>query len=339
MNLAPALAPPPDSLLNENGIPNRGRYGGAIPEVRWPKIWSPLRLLDMLRQKRWFFLTASSGDLLISVAIVDLTYAGNAFVHVADLRQGRLVAESSGLALPGLNLRVNNRPEEGAFASFRAPGLEIRFERPEGVNAYSLFVKTPELHVDASFDCVGAPDPLCVISQSAEGRPIYTEKRNLLALSGSIELRGARDILKGYAGLDYTNGYPPRDTHWYWSFGLGTLANGDAVGFNLCAGNNLNGQNENAVWSGQNLYFLEEVRFEFAKSAPEEKWRIGSADGNVDLEFEPKAIHRETRNLGLVQSRFVQLAGFYNGTIRIPGGKTLRIDRVPGLAEDQKVRW
>ena len=68
------------------------------------------------------------------------------------------------------------------------------------------------------------------------------------------------------------------------------------------------------------------------------RWSTRSADGEVDLEFEPGAEHTETRNLGLVRSRFAQPLGTFRGTLRV-GDRTLELDRCLGVVEDQDVVW
>jgi hypothetical protein len=47
---------------------------------------------------------------------------------------------------------------------------------------------------------------------------------------------------------------------------------------------------------------------------------------------------REERNLGLLRARFVQPAGAWFGTVRLPH-RTVELDGVAGVAEDQELLW
>ena len=76
----------------------------------------------------------------------------------------------------------------------------------------------------------------------------------------------------------------------------------------------------------------------FDRDNPLAEWRISTADGAVDLRFTPGGMHSETKNLGVIASRFVQPAGVYRGTMRV-GGRELVLERVLGVSEDQDVLW
>jgi hypothetical protein len=52
----------------------------------------------------------------------------------------------------------------------------------------------------------------------------------------------------------------------------------------------------------------------------------------------PGGVHRETRDLGIVSSRFVQPVGSFSGTIEVLG-RRLVIERALGVVEDQDVLW
>jgi hypothetical protein len=58
----------------------------------------------------------------------------------------------------------------------------------------------------------------------------------------------------------------------------------------------------------------------------------------VDLTFAPGGMHEERRNLGVIATSFVQPAGVYRGTMRVDG-RTLTLDGVVGVTEDQDVVW
>jgi hypothetical protein len=68
-------------------------------------------------------------------------------------------------------------------------------------------------------------------------------------------------------------------------------------------------------------------------------WSIRSADGAVALTFEPAGAHAEARNLGLVSTRFVQVAGTFQGRVPGPDGSAMHVAALPGVVEDHWARW
>ena len=73
--------------------------------------------------------------------------------------------------------------------------------------------------------------------------------------------------------------------------------------------------------------------------APERPAEFQAPAAPQGYTFEPLADHREDHNLGLVASQFSQPQGLYRGRIDVPGKGVVQLDRVPGVAERQRVRW
>ena len=83
----------------------------------------------------------------------------------------------------------------------------------------------------------------------------------------------------------------------------------------------------------------EDASFVYERDAPLRPWTITSADGILDLTFEPGGMHSERTALGLVSSTFLQPVGRYRGLVRLPGRPPLELSGVPGVSEHQDVRW
>jgi hypothetical protein len=66
---------------------------------------------------------------------------------------------------------------------------------------------------------------------------------------------------------------------------------------------------------------------------------VRTDDGAATLEFAPQAIHREDQRLGVISSRFVQVAGHFHGTLDLPGRPSLELDGLAGVVEDQDMLW
>ncbi len=99
------------------------------------------------------------------------------------------------------------------------------------------------------------------------------------------------------------------------------------------------GPAECAVWVEDEIYPVSEAVVDFDQERPLAPWKVRTRDGEVDLAFDPGAMHEEKRNLVVVASSFIQPAGSFSGTIRVPGRAPLELDRVPGVVEDQVVTW
>ena len=120
-------------------------------------------------------------------------------------------------------------------------------------------------------------------------------------------------------------------------FGTGR-AGGAPFGFNLCEGFGLSAHEpgENAVFAGT-PYRLPPVSFLVGgEGSP---WRVTSAGGEVDLVFRPAGAHRGARNLGIVTTRFAQVAGVFEGRLPGPDGGAVAVAGLPGVVEDHWARW
>lgn len=330
-----APSPPPLSVLDEAGRPRCGRYAGPLPPVDlrrqggWP---------GWLRHKRWVYALVVAPERLCAAAIVDLGYAASAFAFLAAPGRG-VLARVSSLGVPGLS-RVGDRAGQGCKARFVGPGLRASLVRPEGASAYRLMVESPALAIDAVLDAGPAPPPLSAVVDLSPlgGGANATEKRVLLRTAGVVRVGRDRLLLDdALGGMDYTQGILPRRTAWRWAFLLGRTRQGAAVGMNLVQG--FNGEAECAVWLDGDLLPVGEGRIDGDPNRPLLPWRVGSACGAVALEFQPFALHTERRNLGVVRSRFLQPAGSYHGSLRLPGRAPLDLDAVLGVVEDQDVLW
>lgn len=334
-----ALPSPPRAVIDPSGAPRWGSYLGPFAEIDLGPA-SRGKLGDLTGKKRWLYAAIARDDLYIGLAITDLTYAANAFVFVA--RPGGsdrgMLLDRSYIGVPRLGARVGDRPEEGCDAWFRLPGTHLAIARRPGSSTYEVTATGRGFSLHASLETAGSPSPYGAIARHAGQAFMVTEKRALLGVTGELLLEGQRTRLDGAtAGIDYSQGYPPRDTSWRWGYLLGRTTAGEPVGLNLVEG--FNGQAECVLWRGSEVIPLGEGRFRFDAANPRGPWQVTTHDGAVDLRFETAAVHEEAHNLGAVRSRFLQPVGLYTGTIKLPGGETLRLEGVPGVTEDQKVTW
>jgi hypothetical protein len=92
---------------------------------------------------------------------------------------------------------------------------------------------------------------------------------------------------------------------------------------------------DNAVWAGSSLASVAAAKFQFNLR----QWRVTTADGAVQLQFQPRGIHRERWNVAERPGEgFVQVAGLFSGTVRTGDGRVLTLRNVSGVIQTQDVR-
>jgi len=332
------LSPAPDAVLDDRGRPRFGSYEGSVPCVDLSRVSGGL--LDRVRRaKRWIYLGIATEDAYIALAIARLGYAANVFAYALDAKSMRMLATRT-LLTPPTACSVGSGTNERTVAAFRFRGSHASVTRAEGSKSLVVDADLRGFVLCATLDASDAPPAITAIAPvgpSAVGLVNTTEKRALLVARGDLEIDGRhRSLGDALAGYDYTNGLLARRTAWRWAFGLGHAKSGERVAFNLVQG--FVGEPECALWVDGELLPLAEGRFSFSADNPLSEWRVSTADGAVDHRFAPGGMHADNTNLGLIASRFVQPAGVFRGTIRV-AGRTLEIERMLGVTEDQDVLW
>lgn len=328
----PALPPAPAAFLDrQTGAPAFGAYAGPLPAV---DLGGRGVFARVARRKRWVYVAVSASGVWIAFAVVRTGYAATAFAFAYDLRARRMLLDGGTMG-PALAARVADDPHRpGSLARFRL-GRRVVAIDTSAAGAWSLHVRLGELELDAELDPAGAAPALSVIADLGAGLVDATEKRALFNVRGRARCAGREISLDGgVGGYDYTHGLLPRHTRWRWAFGMGAAEDGAPLGFNLAEG--FVGGAECAAFHDGRVVPLGEPRFELDAAAPEMPWRLCGPD--VDLRFEPGAVHAQHTRLVVVRSRFVQPVGTFHGSVRVDG-KELRLAGLPGVVEDQDVLW
>jgi hypothetical protein len=334
------LTEPPSAVFDPTGALRAGSYRGGIPRVDA----SPLgkgAVFRVAHEKRWVYAAAAAEDLLVGAAIVRLGYAANAFAFAYDRAAGTMMADFSATT-PAFAVTVGDTGREGCLARFRWLGNSMSIERGVNERDYRFEVATADLRISARFSTEGAPPGIgAIVAIPGPPEDLFnaTEKLALLPVVGEAIARGKHYRLDGaLGGLDFTSGFLARRTAWRWAFALGRARSAERVALNLVQG--FVGPAECAVWVDGELYPVSEGIIDCDPASPLVPWRVRTVDGELDLRFEPGALHAEQHDFGVVASRFIQPAGSFSGTLRLPGRKDpLEIDRVLGVAEDQTVVW
>ncbi len=323
-------APPADVVDARTGTPRLGSFRGGLPRVDWSAASGPLTRLR--RHKRWVYVALATDDVYVGLAVLRMGYAASAFVYAYDAGTRRLLARRSWVARPSAS-DVGDRGGVDCRASFRTGEARIDVEPLKRVR-----LATRGLELEAELDAATAPPALGAVAEVAPGRFDATEKRALLGIRGTLRIGGRAIALDGgLGGYDFTSGLMPRRTRWRWGFALGRDTGGEPFALNLVEG--FAGEAECAVWTRGELLPLAEGRFTFDRERPASPWRVGTADGAVDLTMTPGEVHAEKREMLVARSRFVQPCGAWSGSIALPGRPPLVVGRALGVTEDQDVTW
>jgi hypothetical protein len=337
------LPPAPQEMFAPDGQPRLGAFQGSVPSVdlrgRLGAAGWQRRLRQLVKLKRWCWGGIATQEVFVGFAVVDAGLAANGFAFAIDLAAGDRLADRSVLGLPGM-ARLSDRPGEGLSARLATPGTTMNVARTLASPTFQAEIRSGDFVVEATLDARAAPDPLAVLMPVKNGDLDFTQKTTLMPVSGILRV-GKRmwPLDGGFGGLDFTHGLFARLTAWRWAFALGRATDGTPVAFNLAEGISDAPAGENAVWIDRSLSPVAVPRFMFDAAHLDAPWQVQTPDGTVDLRFTSKGMHREDRDYIALQSRFAQVAGLFSGTIRGAGGKTLTVEGLPGVVEDQRVLW
>lgn len=315
---APVRLPWPD----DTEPPPFGRYAGVVADLdvsRWPG--------RRTTRKAWLYLGAYGERWLAGFAIADAGWVATAFVYVLDRATGRLterkVTVPFGFARgfqPNLDttwqLRkggqhwVIQASTEGWQGEYRSADWEVRIEVRSGSGMSTL-----------------AP---------AQGRPFHYTYKVAGTQATCFVREGANKQGHMALGLvDFSKGFPPRQTFWNWAGLTGHTAEGRAVGINLVA--DFNNGLENALWFGGALQPLGQAIFRYSTATITAPWRLLTADGKLDLTFYPEGVRAEKIHVGLLLSDFFQPCGRFEGWIR-QGDRVSRLNGY-GVVEHHRAIW
>ncbi len=364
------LPPAPARISGAQGELLIGTYAGAVDKVDLGPLKGEFgrRPLDRFIREKEFTYTAVSGvsedgeRVKVVMAITDLGYASSGFVTVFNIDDKEVLANHSFLGLPGSS-DISAEPKEGLQASYNGlfNNARMSLSHPRGARSYSQHIDIPAgggqpaVAFDATFGA-GGPPPVTIIApmiRSGEDRPGGAEmsvKSQALEGSGILNVGEKSYRLDSVmASIDYSSGFMNHVTEWLWGSVTGRLEDGRAFGINMGEGFNDSDPraNNNLLWVQDNsgewqIRHLPKLTFEFNPERPLEPWKVSADDPTfqVDLEFEPVAMHAEKRNLGIIAADFSQPSGLWKGQLTDRRtGEMFRFQGADGVAEDQYVKW
>ncbi|WP_298770320.1 DUF2804 domain-containing protein [uncultured Shewanella sp.] len=339
----------PSSLVSRVGEVIYGHFNGPVDklgvehfEYRTTMDKPASKLSQYLAFKQFQFVSVTTPEFIISVAIADIRYLGSAFCFIYDIKNDEFI-EIQWLKLASIGCEMACSPMEG-LASIKSHRGEIKLLIAQG--AWQLKVKTVRLSIN--IDLVPLPHslPLAMCTPTGYRGWTYTQKHNGLSVHGDVSIDNKSICLnKALASYDFSAGFMRRETSWRWG-SLNAHLNGAIIGLNLAAGVNETGINENIFWFNGERHYLAPVHFQIPHTASVKGglslplcWRIYSEDKKVNLVFTPKNVRREKLNFFFLKSNFRQYLGHYSGTIIDNRNRVHQLDGIMGLAEDHYAQW
>lgn len=334
-------------LINPMGQPAFGVFPEGVKELNYldfdyrsPMDRKRSKLARRFGFNQFQFISFLSPELIVGLAIIDLKLVSNAFLYLYDPESGNF-EEFSFLQPLATGTRIDPRPADGT-AVFRKGGnaFSIQASSTPGVRRVNVHLKKG-ISIDATIDESTAYQPLAICTRAGYQGWVFTQKSAARVCNGSVRWKDREFDLKALnalAAVDWTGGFMRHETFWNWGSLSCRLRDGRRLGFNLAAGVNETGFSENALWLDDKLIKVDMVDFQFDRYQPDHAWAMRSADGIIDLHFEPQGKRCDKTNALIIASNFNQYFGRYHGEIHLPG-ETIHLEGEWGLAEDHYARW
>ena len=345
----------PETRLSEHKITSPGPLldaAGRLREAGWarqPRLDANLEraggaLRRALRVKRWDYYGIWAPGLYASAAVAHVGYLGMAFAYVLDLETGANPERSvvrplgAGVALPRNSDRGDVRFEGGGMRLELALAPGVRHVRV----ADPRFDGGAGLEIEAALACPPEHESVVTATPFPGGGFYYNRKLQLLPATGHVrwgarrvELVAERDL----GQLDWGRGIWPYRTHWVWASASGRAGDGRRVGLNLGFFGDPRAAAENALVVDGRVHKLGAVEARFDPRDYRKPWRFADRAGRLDVELVPR-VERVARTRALVlRTEVHQCFGLWSGRVRTDAGEALRIEDLPGFAEEHRARW
>lgn len=282
-------------------LPWRGP-GDDRPPLPLPPDRLPILGTGRRMRKRWRYVGVFCEELMLCGARVEVGPFGQSFWAVLDRATGELIERTRKRAPFARGEVWSERAGDSGAWPLGSPesGVRTRIEgRREGVAVKLQFGEGRWV------------ESICP-TEEADGRRGYVWTRKRIApVDCDIQLPGERRIrTSGFGIEDESAGYHPRHTVWSWSAGVGTAADGRAVGWNLVSGiNDPPVGSERAIWIEGEPYEPGPVSFDGLEAI-----KFGAGD-EARLRFEAEAERSAEEKIPGLRSSYRQPFGRFSGSL------------------------
>lgn len=315
----------------------------AIGYARQPLIVSKLRG-NFMRKKKWNYWCVFGDEIMFSATISHLDYATVCFVYFLNYETQRFYEKTVVVPLTG---RVKLSPEVLGDSHFRHNDMTIDFAYRENETKITVDVGDFDgepLHALLTVQHPKNFESLNVVIPWNRQTFQFTGKHHSLPVSGAVKIGNQRFEFEpedSFGVLDYGRGVWPRESTWNWAMASQRL-HGKSIALNFGGKwTDGTGMTENAFFvNGKMTKIHEDVLFHYNRENFKEPWLIHTKfSDDVKLTFTPFFERVSQTDMKLVKSEVHQLFGYYNGFVRFPDGKKLKILQILGSIEEHYAKW
>lgn len=317
-----------NSLTENNTHIPFGVYEDLITNVD-TGIWDKQGLVAKKRRterKAWIFTGVFSPELICGFAIVDAGMVATAFSYFYSLKDG--IFEEDKVTIPmGFHQEFNPNLD----SEWKLGNYSIKTEKGK---MYLQYVGKYKMYLEVENNANGAS----IVAPSKEKRPFnFTYKNICVPVKVQINNGGVSTYATSgkYASIDFTKGFPPRETIWNWLSFIGKTETGKIVGVNLV--DRFNENMENILWVDGQKTLLSNAKFTMQEPLDKTDWLIETTDGVLNCHLSPRGARYENLNALIMKSKFTQPFGTLDGTVLIDG-KEEKFTAF-GVSEDQHAIW
>ena len=299
-----------------------------------------------LRTKKWDYWAVLTEDLAIGLVYADVGYLGLASVWWGDLRTG--ATGGAELVRPlGFGMALPDRPGSEPLVVDR-PGMQMRLmDADAGTQLYARWTEDDGTagELDVMVELPEHHESLSVVIPWDDHRFQFTTKDQARPASGRLVRRGTEVRLgvdaDAWGVLDVGRGRWPYSMVWNWGGGAGRTDDGEVVGIQVGGRwTDGTGFTENAITVDGRLHKIgRELDWSYSWDRPMLPWGVRDPGGAIDLVLTPRLDRHGLTDAGVLRTEVHQVFGAWSGTVCDQDGRRIRIDGVPGFAEEARNRW
>lgn len=300
------------------------------------------------RTKRWDYWAVLSDDVALAVTYGDVGYLGVATMWWVDLRSGA----EGGREAPAPLGRGMHLPDRPGSAPLRHRSRRLDLDLVDDDEGTTLQARWDEGDgrpgaLDVRVELPPGHESLNVVIPWSDTLFQYTSKHQARPAHGTLRVgddvhRLGEEGSPAWGVLDVGRGRWPYATRWNWGGGAGTATDG-ATTVGLQFGGKWTegtGHTENGVVVDGHLTKIgEELEWDYDWDAPLRPWRVRHPDGSLEVTLTPRH-DRHTKVQALVLATEVhQVFGAWTGHVTTDDGTQVRVEGIPGFAEESRSRW
>jgi uncharacterized protein (DUF3820 family) len=303
----------PDSLSkHQHTNPPFGRYEGLIIDTDISS-WQTGFFDRRLKRKVWIYTGIYNEEIALGFAIADTGYLGKSFIYLYHFPTKTFIEEAAEFPF---YFDKHFMPSLSGGWFFRS-GKKIWQVNRNG-NDLECHFEGKKIHAD--FTLMNFRNGMSAVAPAGVRPFNFTYKNACIGVQAYLKFNNKEIELNGnYGVLDFTLGFPPRDTRWNWASATGKTNDGKIVGLNLVA--HFNDGLENVLMFNGKLIPLGKATFNYNHPADKETWNIKTDDGIIDMNFMPSGARKDNINVGILKHQFIQPFGKFEGNILLDGNK------------------